>query len=123
MQIQEVSEWLDKYNSKNESFDLEKEIETIISQKNYLTKEDLITIVKWKYHKGLEKNRERAINFLEQMNGSEIEKITQEAFEIEEESKKIRKLCKIKSVGISLASCIFCFSILFSLPFIFSSFF
>ncbi len=109
MQIQEVSEWLDKYNSKNESFDLEKEIETIISQKNFLTKEDLIKVVKWKFYKGLEKNRERAINFLEQMNGSEIEKITREAFEIEEESKKIRKLCKIKGVGISLASCILTF--------------
>ncbi len=109
MQIQEVSEWLDKYNSKNESFDLEKEIVTIISQKNFLTKEDLITIVKWKFYKGLEKNRERAINFLEQMNSSEIEKITREAFEIEEESKKIRKLYKIKGVGISLASCILTF--------------
>lgn len=86
MQIQEVSEWLDKYNSKNESFDLEKEIETIISQKNFLTKEDLIKVVKWKFYKGLEKNREKAINFLEQMNGSEIEKITREAFETEEES-------------------------------------
>ncbi len=109
MQIQEVSEWLDKYNSKNESFDLEKEIENIISQKNFLTKEDLITIVKWKFYKGLEKNREKAINFLEQMDGSEIEKITREAFETEEESKKIKKLCKIKSVGISLASCILTF--------------
>ena len=109
MQLQEVSEWLEKYNSKNESFDLEKEIENIISQKNFLTKEDLIKIVKWKFHKGLEKNRERAINFLEQMDGLEIEKITREAFEIEEESKKIRKLCKIKGVGISLASCILTF--------------
>jgi len=109
MQLQEVSEWLEKYNSKNESFDLEKEIEAIISQKNFLTKEDLIKIVKWKFHKGLEKNRERAINFLEQMDGSEIEKITREAFEIEEESKKIRKLCEIKGVGISLASCILTF--------------
>jgi len=43
------------------------------------------------------------------MDGSEIEKITWEAFEIEEESKKIRKLCKIKGVGISLASCILTF--------------
>ena len=88
MQLQEVSEWLEKYNSKNESFDLEKEIVDIISQKNFLTKEDLIKIVKWKFHKGLEKNREKIINFLEQMDGSEIEKITREAFEIEEESKK-----------------------------------
>ncbi len=56
MQLQEVSEWLEKYNSKNESFDLEKEIENTISQKNILTKEDLIKIVKWKFHKGSEKN-------------------------------------------------------------------
>ena len=45
MQLQEVSEWLQKYNSKNESFDLEKEIENIISQKNFLTKEDLIKML------------------------------------------------------------------------------
>ena len=109
MQLQEVSEWLQKYNSKNESFDLEKEIETTISRKIFLTKEDLIKIVKWRFPKGLEKNRERVINSLEQMDGSEIEKITWEAFEIEEESKKIRKLCKIKGVGISLATCILTF--------------
>ena len=109
MQLQEVSEWLQKYNIKNESFDLEKEIENTISRKIFLTKEDLIKIVKWRFPKGLEKNRERVINFLEQMDGSEIEKITQEAFEIEEESKKIRKLCKIKGVGISLATCILTF--------------
>ena len=109
MQLQEVSEWLEKYNSKNESFDLEKEIENTISRKIFLTKEDLIKIVKWRFPKGLEKNRERVINFLEQMDGSEIEKITREAFEIEEESKKIKKLCKIKGVGISLASCILTF--------------
>ena len=109
MQPHEVSEWLDKYNSKNESFDLEKEIENIISQKNFLTKGDLIKIINWKFHQGLKKRRKRAINLLEQMDGSEIEKITREAFEIEEESKKIRKLCKIKGVGISLASCILTF--------------
>ena len=109
MQPHEISEWLEKYNSKNESFDLEKEIENTISQKNFLTKEDLIKIVKWRFPKGLEKNRERVIDFLEQMDGSEIEKITREAFEIEEESKKIRKLCEIKGVGISLASCVLTF--------------
>ena len=109
MHPHEISEWLEKYNSKNESFDLEKEIENTISRKNFLTKEDLIKIVKWRFPKGLEKNRERAINFLEQMDGSEIEKITREAFEIEEESKKIRKLCEIKGVGISLASCVLTF--------------
>jgi len=109
MQLQEVSEWLQKYNSKNGSFDLEKEIEDMIRQKNFLTKEDLIKIVKWRFPKGSGKNRVRAINSLEQMDGSEIEKITGEAFEMEEESKKIRKLCKIKGVGISLASCILTF--------------
>jgi DNA repair protein RadC len=109
MQLQEVSEWLQKYNSKNESFDLENEIENIIRQKKFLTKEDLITIVNWKFPKGSGKNRVRAINSLEQMDGSEIEKITREAFEMEEESKKIRKLCRIKGVGISFASCILTF--------------
>lgn len=112
MQLQEVSEWLKKYNSENESADSEKEIsENIFSQKNFLTKEDLIKIVKWKFHKGSGKNRVRVINFIEQMHSSEIEKITGEAFEIEEESesKKIRKLCKIKGVGISFASCILSF--------------
>ncbi|MEA1997873.1 MAG: UPF0758 domain-containing protein [Euryarchaeota archaeon] len=109
MQLQEVSEWLQKYNSKNESVDLEKEIENRIRQKNFLTKEDLIAIVKWKFHNGSGKNRERAINSLEQMGGSEIEKITEDAFEMEEESKKIRKLCTIKGVGISFASCILTF--------------
>jgi DNA repair protein RadC len=109
MQLQEVSEWLEKYKSKNESFDLEKEIENRISQKKFLTKEDMIRIVKWRFPKGLAKNRERVINFIEQMDGLEIEKITGEAFEMEEESKKIRKLCNIKGVGISLASCILTF--------------
>ena len=52
MQLQEVSEWLQKYNSSNESVDLEKEIENRIRQKKFLTKEDLITIVKWKFHNG-----------------------------------------------------------------------
>ena len=109
MQLQEVSEWLQKYNSTNESFDLENEIENRIRQKKFLTKEDLITIVKWRFPKGSGKNRVRAINFLEQMDGSEIETITGDAFEIEEESKKIRKLCTIKGVGISFASCILTF--------------
>ena len=86
MQLQEVSEWLQKYNSKNESFDLEKEIEDMIRQKKFLTKEDLIKIVKWRFPKGSGKNRERAINSLEQMDGSEIEKITRDAFETEEET-------------------------------------
>ena len=52
MQLQEVSEWLQKYNSKNESLDLENEIENTIRQKSFLTREDLIEIVKWKFHKG-----------------------------------------------------------------------
>jgi 3-methyladenine DNA glycosylase/8-oxoguanine DNA glycosylase len=107
MQLQEVSEWLQKYNSNNESVDLENEIEDRIRQKKFLTREDLITIVKWRFHKGSGKNRERAINSLEQMHGSEIEKITRDAFETEEESKKIRTLCKIKGVGISFASCMY----------------
>jgi len=111
MQLQEVSEWLQKYNSNNESFDLEKEIENtiLIRQKNFLTKEDLITIVKWRFHNGSGKKRLLAIKYLEQMEGSEIEKITRDAFELEEESKKIRKLCTIKGVGISFASCILTF--------------
>jgi DNA repair protein RadC len=109
MRLEEVSEWLQKYNSNNESVDLENEIEDRIRQKKFLTREDLITIVKWRFHKGSGKNRERAINSLEQMHGSEIEKITRDAFETEEESKKIRKLCKIKGVGISFASCILTF--------------
>jgi len=107
MQLLEVSEWMEWYNSGNESFDLEKEIEDTINQKKFLTKADLITIVKWKFHKGLE--RQRAINSLEQMDDSELEKITREALEMGEKSKKIRKLCKIKGVGISLASCILSF--------------
>jgi DNA repair protein RadC len=107
MQLQELSEWLQKYNSKKESFDLENEIENRIRQKSFLTREDLITIVNWKFHNGL--GRERAIKYLEQMHGSEIERITGDAFELEEESKKIRKLCTIKGVGISFASCILTF--------------
>ena len=86
MQFQEVSEWLEKYNSQNESFDLEKEIEDIVRQKEFLTKEDLITIVKWRFPNGSGKNRARAIDFIEQMAGSEIEKITRDAFELAEES-------------------------------------
>ena len=109
MRLEEVSEWLQKYNSTNESVDLENEIENRIRQKKFLTREDLITIVKWKFHKGSGKNRVRAIKSLEQMDGSEIEKITGDAFELEEESKKIRKLCTIKGVGISFASCILTF--------------
>ncbi len=109
MQLQEVSEWLQKYNSTNESVDLENEIENRIRQKSFLTREDLITIVKWKFHNGSGKKRLLAINSLEQMDGSEIETITGDAFEMEEESKKIRKLCTIKGVGISLASCILTF--------------
>jgi len=52
MRLQEVSEWLQKYNSTNESSDLEKEIENRIRQKKFLTREDLITIVNWKFHNG-----------------------------------------------------------------------
>ena len=43
------------------------------------------------------------------MDGSEIERITGDAFEMAEESKKIRTLCTIKGVGISFASCILTF--------------
>ena len=109
MRLEEVSEWLQKYNSTNESVDLENEIENRIRQKKFLTREDLIELVKWKFHNGSGKKRLLAINSLEQMDGSEIEKITGDAFELEEESKKIRKLCTIKGVGISFASCILTF--------------
>ena len=57
MQLQEVSEWLQKYNSNNESFDLEKAIENRIRQKKFLTREDLIEIVNWKFHNGSGKKR------------------------------------------------------------------
>ncbi|MFH1971027.1 MAG: hypothetical protein ABIJ05_01430, partial [Patescibacteria group bacterium] len=99
----EILEWLDKYNKEDKHLDLENQLEERIRTQGFLTKEDLTQLIEWKYR---DERRRLFLKWNEDNEDLEIKDITKNAINSKDEKEKIKLLCKIRGVGIPLASCI-----------------
>ncbi len=109
MKIKEMLGWLKRYNDDDEFLDLEEKLGVKIREQGYITKDDLIKIIRWKFRKNLIGRRKLVLDWIKDTKNSEIIEITKKAINLKDEKKKIKFLCKIKGVGVSLASCILTF--------------
>jgi len=87
----------------------EKELRERLRKNNYLTKEDLIQIIKWKFQGRLAGRQKRFLKMIEETDDQFIKKISKFAFETKDDEMRIKLFCVIKGVGTSLTSVILAF--------------
>lgn len=87
----------------------EKELRERLRKNNYLTKEDLIQIIKWKFQGRLTGRQKRLLKFIEGIDDQIIKNISKLAFKTKDDETRIKLFCVIKGVGTALTSVILAF--------------
>ena len=107
---EEILKWNDRYNREEELYNkVEDEIGKTLREQGFLTKENLVKIIKWKFQGRLLGRQKRILNFIQDISEEEIERVSKEAFSIEGDILKLEKLRTFKGVGVALASVILSF--------------
>lgn len=105
----EILEWNNRYNKEEDDNKPEKEIGENIRKNGFLTKEDLVKIIKWKFQGRLIGRQKRILNFIQDISEEEILKISKEALSTDNEELKLEKLMSLKGIGVALSSVILSF--------------
>jgi hypothetical protein len=109
----EILFWKNKYNNEEDIYDktCEKELRIKIQKNKFLTKKDLIKIVKWKFPEGSKTFSRQLIilPLLQPINDAHIRKITYCVFKINDDRLRLKLLCCIDGVGNAIASTILSF--------------
>lgn len=75
----------------------------------YLTKNDLVQIVKWKFQGKLIGRQKRLLKIIEGIDGLFVKNLSKLALKTDDEETRIKLFCVIKGVGTSLTSVILAF--------------
>jgi len=107
---EDVLYWVDRYNKEEDVLDKtgESELRKKFQKNQYMTKIDLVRIVKWKFHHRLKGRQKAILNRLKDKNSSIIE-VSKKAFKEKDDGKRVKLLSSIKGVGNALSSVILAF--------------
>ena len=109
MNKKEILEWNDRYDKEELDYKEEKEIGENIRKNGFLTKEDLVKIIKWKFQGRLIGRQKRILNLIQDVSEEEIKKTSKEALSTDDEELKLEKLMSLRGIGVALSSVILSF--------------
>lgn len=111
MNKEELLFWKNKYDKEEDLYNKgdEEELRKKFNENNFVMKEDLIKIIKWKFQDRLLGRQKRILRLLEDVEESFIEEITKLAFKTKDDDIRLRLLSSIKGVGNALGSVILTF--------------
>jgi hypothetical protein len=111
MNKDELLFWKNKYDKEEDLYNKgdEEELRTKFQKNNFITKEDLIRIVKWKFQGRLKGRQIRTLKLLEGVEESFIEEISKRAFQSKDDETRLKLFSSIKGVGNALSSVILSF--------------
>ena len=103
--------WKEKYDKEEDSYNKgeEKTLRESFNKKGFMSKEDLIKIMKWKFQGRLKGRQKRMLNLLEDCEPSFIEKMSRESFQSKDDLIRITLLSNLPAVKNSLSSVILSF--------------
>lgn len=110
MNKEEILKWNERYDKEEDLYNkVEGEIGDNLRKRNFLTKEELAEIIKWKFQGRLLGRQKRILNFIQDISEEEIQRVTREAFSTNNDKYRLEKLITLKGIGIALASVILAF--------------
>lgn len=111
MNKEELLFWKNKYDKEEDLYNKgdEEELRKKFNKNNFVMKEDLIRIVKWKFQDRLVGRQKRILKLLDDVEESFIEEITKLAFKTKDDDIKLSLLSSIKGVGNAVGSVILTF--------------
>jgi len=111
MNKKEIIFWRDRYNREEDLYNkgLEEKLRNKFQKNTWVTKPDLVNIIKWKFQGRLLGRQKRILNLLSSVKDSFIQEVSRSAFKTENDEEKLRLLSSIKGVGNALSSVILTF--------------
>ena len=103
--------WRDKYEREEDIYVKgdEEELRAKFQKRRYITKADLVKIIKWKFQERLIGRQKRVLKLLEGIDDRFIRSLSRLAFETEDDETRIRLFCTIKGIGPAITSVILAF--------------
>ena len=107
----EILSWLDRYNAEEnlQNNCEEANLRQRFQSNQFITKEDLVRIIKWKYQGKLEGKQKRPLVFIAEADGPFIEDVSRLIFKHNDDEIRMKLLYTIQGVGNALASIILAF--------------
>lgn len=111
MNKDEILFWNDKYDKEEDLYNKgdEEELRQKFQQNKYLTKDDLIRIIRWKFQGRLVGRQKRILKFLENVEDSFIEDVSKLAFKYNDDEPRLKLFSTIKGVGNAITAVILTF--------------
>lgn len=111
MNKEELLFWKNKYDKEEDLYNKggEEELRKKFQENNFITKQDLSRIVKWKFQGRLLGRQKRILKLLEDVEESFIEEISKLAFKSKDDEVRLKLFSSIKGVGNALSSVILTF--------------
>lgn len=108
----EILFWKDKYNQEEDLYSKndESELHEKFKKNQFVTKKDLVRIVKWKFQGRLIGRQKRILNLLADTEDSYIQEVSGLALKSDKDELKLKLLSSIKGVGNALSSVILTFN-------------
>jgi len=108
---EEIIFWKEKYDNEEDSYNKGEEwdLRASFNKNGFMSKEDLVRIMKWKFQGRLKGRQKIMLNLLEDCESSLIEKMSKEAFQSKEDDIRITLLSSLPAVKNSLSSVILTF--------------
>jgi hypothetical protein len=107
----EILFWKTKYNKEEDLYNRgeEEQLRNIFQKKGFMSKEDFIKILEWKFQGRLIGRQKRMINLLKNCDSKTIEEISKQAFSSKDDLQRITLLSNIPAIKNSLSSVVLTF--------------
>jgi len=106
-----IISWRDRYNKEEDLYNKgdEEELRSKFQENQYITKDDLIRIIEWKFQGRLTGRQKRILKILKPVDNEYIIDISKLVFKVSDDEKRVKLLCIINGVGPAIASTILTF--------------
>lgn len=103
--------WRDKYDREEDLYNKgdEEELRRKFQENQYITKDDLIKTIEWKFQGRLAGRQKRILKILKPVDDEYIIDISKLVFKVSDDEKRVKLLCTINGVGTAVASTILTF--------------
>lgn len=103
--------WRDKYDREENLYNKgdEEELRRKFQENQYITKDDLIKTIEWKFQGRLTGRQKRILKILKPVDDEYIIDISKLVFKVSDDEKRVKLLCTINGVGTAVASTILTF--------------
>lgn len=111
MNKDELLFWKNKYDKEEDLYNKgdEEELRKKFQKNNFITKQNLTKIIKWKFQGRLTGRQKRILNLLNDVEESFIEETSKSAFKSKNDEIRLKLFSSIKGVGNALSSVILTF--------------